>query len=87
MAAGHISIFTFTFHNVSIKTYLTEKTTPFSPALHSTMFLLKPILAVLGAVLACALHSTMFLLKLEAFQTTAAFTIPFTFHNVSIKTL
>ena len=56
----------FTFHNVSIKT----KDCPSIPrvhiALHSTMFLLKPIAGLFVNATDCTLHSTMFLLKLAA---------------------
>ena len=53
----------FTFHNVSIKTNLKSQVAGIADYLHSTMFLLKPLLTPIRSPKASHLHSTMFLLK------------------------
>ena len=54
---------TFTFHYVSIKTWNSCDTQQTFCYLHSTMYLLKPELAVLNGATEEHLHSTMYLLK------------------------
>ena len=54
--------------------------------LHSTMFLLIPILILVVQVIHLPLHSTMFLLIHEKTAREKALEEFFTFHNVSINT-
>ena len=76
----------FTFHNVSIKTDITNGVYGHRTPLHSTMFLLKRVESSFNACACSTLHSTMFLLKPGyGYQYYTMIQI-FTFHNVSIKT-
>ena len=75
----------FTFHDVSINTHALNHTTPLQETLHSTMFLLIPLLLIMYLYQLQTLHSTMFLLILVNIAKQLYNTI-FTFHDVSINT-
>ncbi len=77
----------FTFHYVSIKTHLRLYLLFHQNYLHSTMYLLKPKESEISPHFAIYLHSTMYLLKLPPLSVPVSYTVSFTFHYVSIKTL
>ena len=75
----------FTFHYVSINTLTAPYNFPVCKSLHSTMFLLIPLVEELKEVSRRSLHSTMFLLiPVPAQHQFRKGT--FTFHYVSINT-
>ena len=77
----------FTFHNVSINTWMPPSSDMIlNLSLHSTMFLLIPRKENKHHEKHRPLHSTMFLLILGRVITIYNITI-FTFHNVSINTV
>ena len=76
--------FKFTFHNVSINSKSNLPALPVETYLHSTMFLLIPIIFCYTVTDLNHLHSTMFLLILRSWQRLMIRFI-FTFHNVSIN--
>ena len=75
----------FTFHNVSIKSAVCAIVLIALVPLHSTMYLLNLFPSGRLHPPRLPLHSTMYLLNPIVFTVTSHHTIPFTFHNVSIK--
>ena len=76
---------TFTFHYVSIKTYLNYSLYNHHYYLHSTMYLLKLVCRAGQTNTWKDLHSTMYLLKQDNISD-CYLVSSFTFHYVSIKT-
>ena len=75
----------FTFHNVSINSTVEEYKKKHKLNLHSTMFLLIPLLDTLQLNQNLYLHSTMFLLIPIDSISLSSIVFLFTFHNVSIN--
>ena len=80
------SFLKFTFHNVSINTRLTTRSTAWLLNLHSTMFLLILLQDSRVRWQVLYLHSTMFLLIQHVENGRRNTVNEFTFHNVSINT-
>ena len=76
----------FTFHYVSIKTRKMLRWRSLWFHLHSTMYLLKPLILLTQQLYLSYLHSTMYLLKLQSAVRLIVRVFTFTFHYVSIKT-
>ena len=82
------SVLTFTFHNVSINSFLLDCICNIrSNYLHSIMYLLILWFGLQGFIKEYYLHSIMYLLIRGLHQKRCDHRIQFTFHNVSINSI
>ena len=82
---GETKYYSFTFHNVSIKSNILWRDAKLFTTLHSTMYLLNQKKTYALGSYEETLHSTMYLLNREVPLILFYLRDRFTFHNVSIK--